>query len=91
MYFEAMAKPAAMPKKYNPPTDWVGAIISAKISAVAYTDSMLLGTSKTRAKIKFIAQQTTVINTTETTRAVGVYGNNPKKLKIKAATQRDST
>ena len=51
MYFEAVAKTAAQARKGKFAKVAVGEMMRAKMSAVMYTDSLLVAASKTLAKI----------------------------------------
>src|SRR5437660_1599499 len=78
IYFDDMARIAAQPRNRKLSSDFAGSIISARIRAVIYVDSILAGTAKMPASIEFAAQQIKMSNAVDTSNSSGEKGSNWK-------------
>jgi hypothetical protein len=90
IYFDETARTPAQKRNGSPFTDFTGDRIRDNIRAVIYTDSVFVGVEKVNANILLVTQHTTIKNTTETRRVIGLNGSNPKIHKTKADKTRKS-
>jgi hypothetical protein len=84
IYFEAIAITDIHPRNIRFVNALGGVMIRISMSAVIYTESILLGALKAHASKAFEKKQTAVMKTAETKRSVGLKLNNLKKLRQKA-------
>src|SRR5665647_1782698 len=81
IYFDAMATTAATAKNRKLLNALGGLIIKAIISAVIYTDSILLGALNAQAKTALEKMHTAVMKAVETTRSSGPKASSLNKLR----------
>src|SRR5712692_6032235 len=84
MYLEDVARIAAQPRNRKSPGDFVGSMISARMSAVMKADSTLVGTAKMLARIEFAAQHIITRKTVERSSESGEKGSSVKYDKTAA-------
>jgi hypothetical protein len=74
IYLEAIESTAAQSNKAKLVAGLTGVMIRARISAVIYTDSTFVPTSKTLAKRVFVAQVTAIKKVVDNKRLIGEKG-----------------
>ena len=88
MNFEAIAKTETHSRKYISDIDFngtTGVMMSAKMSAEIYTDSVLVGAEKVIAKMVLVTQQAANKKAVVKSKDIGLKDSNPNALRIPAA------